>query len=776
MTDYSAVGHSVARVDALDKVTGRAQYTIDKQLTFPRLLYGKILGSPYPHARILSIDTSRAERLPGVVAVVTGKDAPGRFGYCYFDQYIPARGEVRFVGETVAAVAAKSPEIAAEATELIEIKYEELPAVSDVEEAFLPEPLTILHPGLSKYDKPYLSIIGPISTDLENRPNVNSHFKIRKGNVERGFEEAELIIENRFSTAKIMPSQLEPNNCIARVESDGSLTVWSSSNAHTRVRGILSQAFNMPTSKVRLISSYIGGAFGGFPKVEQIASVLAFKTQGRPVSLTLSREEIYNTTCPRANSVIYLKDGVMKDGTLVAREMKVLIDCGAYAELGPLVVKQSGIAAASLYKVPHCQIDTYGVYTNTLITGPMRGVGFSQTNWAIERQTDITARKLGMDAVELRRKNLLREGDKNIMGEAMHSLIATECLDRAAKWIGWGEPSEPRGSHWRRGKGIALGNKMTLIGTSSGAVVKVHGDGALQLYVTVDEIGQGVYSILGQVVAEEFGTPINSIKIFQGDTAITPYDYGSIASRTTYHTGNAVRRACQDAKRQLFDLAASRLRVSADALEISGGEVYVKGMPSKSITIAELLLPLPGEEITGQGSFGQPAPAYDWETGQGERMAASYGEGAQAVEVALDVETGEVKILRVCSVFNMGQPINPKLCQGQMEGGMLMGIGNALYEELVMEKGKVLTPGFSYYRVPSIKQMPSVENIKSMIQVAPHSEGPYGAKGLGEGVMLPTAAAIASAISNAVGVDMKDLPMTAPKLLKAIKAAGRRDS
>ncbi len=376
MPDHSVVGHSVTRVDALEKVTGRAKFTIDKQLTFPGLLYGKILGSPYPHARILSIDTSEAEQLPGVVAVVTGEDAPGRFGYCHFDQYIPARDVVRFVGETVAAVAAKSPEIAAEAIERIKVKYEELPAVFDIEEAFLQEPPAILHPGLSKYDKPYLSIIGPMLTDLENRPNVNSHFKIRKGNGERGFGEADLIIENGFSTAKIMPGQLEPNNCIAQEESDGSLTVWSSSNAHTRIRGILSQSFNMPTSKIRLIASYIGGAFGGFPKVEQIASVLAFKAHGRPVSVALSREEIFNTTCPRANSIIHLKDGVMGDGTLVAREMKVLIDCGAYAELGPLVVKQSGIAAASLYKVSNCKIDTYGVYTNTLITGPMRGVGF----------------------------------------------------------------------------------------------------------------------------------------------------------------------------------------------------------------------------------------------------------------------------------------------------------------------------------------------------------------------------------------------------------------
>ncbi len=277
---------------------------------------------------------------------------------------------------------------------------------------------------------------------------------------------------------------------------------------------------------------------------------------------------------------------------------------------------------------------------------------------------DIIAKKLSMDPVEFRRKNLLREGDKNIMGEVMHSMIATECMDRAANWIGWGEPSESADDHWKRGKGIALSNKMTLIGTSSHAVVKVCGDGMLQLYVTVDEVGQGVYSILAQIVAEEFGVPISSIKVLQGDTAITPYDYGSIASRTTYHTGNAVRQACQDAKRQLFELAAGKLRMSADAFEATSGRVYVKGDPESSITMAELLLSLHGEEIIGKGSFTQPAPPYDWETGQGERIAASYGEGAQAVEVAVDIETGEVKVVRICSVFNMGQPIKPKLCEG----------------------------------------------------------------------------------------------------------------
>ncbi|MFC1929459.1 xanthine dehydrogenase family protein molybdopterin-binding subunit [Chloroflexota bacterium] len=781
MTNFSAIGCSLPRTDALEKVIGRAVFCSDRQVGMPGLLYSKILTSPYAHAKILHIDTSKAEQLPGVKAVITGKDAPEvKYGFAIADQYVPARDVVRFAGEIVAAVAAESAELAEEAIKLIEVEYEELPAVFDVEEAFRKDPPVTLHPEFENYGGGIFAGMAPSTLDLEVRPpNVNSHRKIRRGNIEKGFQEADLIVENRFTANKIIHAQLEPHNCIAQIETDGTLIVWTHLQCIYRVRAMLCRSFQMPSSKVRIISSYIGGAFGGYPKVEQVACALAFKTRGRPVRIIFTREEIFRVTNYREPVVVYLKDGVRADGTIIAREMRLIIDGGAYAEWAPIACRQGLYAAVPLYNIPHCKMDAWGVYTNSSSSGPLRGAGVPQPNWAIEAQMDIIANRLGIDPVELRRKNLLKEGDKNIVGEVMYSMKARECLDRAAEWINWGKPSEPKNSHQRKGKGIALGSKCT-VPVAACALVKVQGDGTFLLYHSADEIGQGVNTILSQVVAEEFGVPIGDVKVVQGDTAITPYFFGSVASTTTYHLGNAVKLACEDAKRQLLDLAAGRLSVPVNSLVIEQGRIYVKGVHQRTITITEIFSPLiggkgtrlpEGGEILGRGTYMQIESPIDPETGQSERANAFYSEGAVATEVAVDIETGQVEILRICSVFNMGNPINPKLCEGQMEGGILMGIGSALYEEIIQENGRVCNPNFKDYRVPSIKQMPAGGNVECMIEASPHPEGPYGAKGVGEGALNPVAPAVTNAVFNAIGVMTRELPITAEKVLNSIEEA-----
>ncbi|MFC2019994.1 xanthine dehydrogenase family protein molybdopterin-binding subunit [Chloroflexota bacterium] len=785
MAEFSVVGQSVSRIDALEKVTGRALYCSDRPVATPRLLHGKCLFSPHAHARIISIDTSQAEQLPGVIAVITGKDGPeGLFGDFYHDQPIPARDVVRFAGETVAAVAATSPETASQAIDLIKVKYEPLPAVLDVEEAFKKEPPVILHQDISRYEKPFPFITASVIVDLEGRPNLNSHYKVRKGDVEKAFSEADLIVENRYEAGRFMHAQLETYNCIAQTEADGCLTIWTSLQCLYRIRGILCRTFKLPPSKVRMIGHYIGGAFGGYPRVEQIAATLAFKTGGRPVKLALNREEYFRYTSCRAHNVIYVKDGVKKDGTIIAREVKLMVDGGAYAEFAAVLASQGGMTIAPLYNIPNVKLDGYTIYTNTLPAGPLRGAGQTQPNWALERQMDVIASRLGIDPAEVRRKNLLKEGDKNCLGEIMHSMRAIDCLDRAAKWIGWGQqpPTSPH-KHIKIGRGIGLGNKRTFVGTTSNAYVKVYTDGSLQLQLTVDEIGQGTHTAMAQIAAEEFNTSVDKVRVIHGDTAFSPYDYGSIASRTTFYTGNAVRLACQDAKRQLFEIAAAKLEVASDKMAIKDSIIYAPGSPDKSIALSDMFSLFLGgtgtvrdhkEHIIGKGSFTYPASPYDWETGQvkeGGRVSAYYAEGATAVEVAVDTETGNVQVVRACSVFNMGQPINPKMVEGQLEGGLYMGIGNALYEELQLdENGVVTNPSFRDYRIPSVGQMPTRENMEVFIDPMPHSGGPFGAKAVGEGVLLPVAPAIANAIYNAVGVELNELPMTAERVLKAIKA------
>ncbi|MFC1904886.1 xanthine dehydrogenase family protein molybdopterin-binding subunit [Chloroflexota bacterium] len=787
MSELTIVGKSVPRLDALEKVTGEAKYTLDIKL--PHMLYGKILRSLYPHARIISIDSSRAEKLPGVRAIVTAADAPAkRHGNFLFDQYTPARDVVRFVGEPIAAVAADSVEIAEEALELIEVQYEELPAVFDPEEAMGIDPPVIIHPDLPKYAK--TPVLSPHPEP--DRPNVFQHIKVRKGDVEKGFQEADLVIESRFSKPRCHHCALEPHVAVTRVEPDGGLTVWTSTQSIYRVKGELSRLFDIPVSKIRVISSYVGGGFGGKNGIrpEPFATILAMKT-GRPVKVAFTREEVFVGTVTEIPMVVYIKDGVKKDGTMVAREMKLILSGGGYADYAPVVVQMCSFGAVGTYRVPNFKLDSYGTYVNEPIGGAYRGLGCQHPEWAVECHMDMIAEKLGIDPVEIRKKNLLREGDENASGEITHSIATRECLEKMAEFIEWGKKPEEDGGPWKRGKGIAVGNKYSLTGAGHCAIVKVHPDATIEVRTGAVEIGQGSDTILAQIAAEEFGVTVKSVVVVSGDTAFTPYDPGQTSSRTTYSTGNAVRLACQDAKRQMFEIASERLKVPVDDLETREGEVLVKG-GSRAIAISQLFGTAgtwsggfleSGAELLGKATWLQhyTPDLADHETGQldlalavkGERLVSFYIHGAQAVEVAVNVETGQVKVLKMGSAFDMGQPINPKSCEGQMEGGLGMGIGGALYEEMVMEGGVAVNPTFVDYKIPTIMEVPTGEAVQSMIVPAPHKDGPYGAKGVGEGSLIPTAPAIGNAIYNAVGVRIKDLPITREKVLAALRDAGK---
>ena len=782
MAEYSVIGKSVLRVDALEKVTGEAEYCSNIKL--PRMLHAKVLYSPHPHARIISIDTTKAERLPGIACVITGKDVPKRkHGAIVRDTNILAIDVVRAVGESVAAVAAETVEAAEEALEQIDVKYEPLPAIFDPEEAMGTNPPVIVHPDLFNYE---YNVPDYRRLDLD-RPNVFMHYKIRKGDIERGFQESDLIMENRFLTARKQHCALEPITTIAQPEADGGLTVWISKHLLQMVRVALSGIFGIKPSKIRVIQPYMGGCFGGKAgSGEELVALLALKT-GRPVKQVFTREEVFIRSGSATPIIIYIKDGVKNDGTLIAREMKAVLTAGGSSEaVTAEVTRRCAFEAVGTYRLPNFKWDSYGVYTNEPTASAFRSFGCPQVIWAIESHMDMLAEKLGINPVEMRRKNLLQEGEPNACGEITHSIGVEQCLDKVVEFIKLDEKPKGEGV-WRRGKGIGIGDKFSLAPSASMAKVKVMEDGSITVYHGAEEHGQGCDTVMAQIAAEEFGISVDEVKIAFSDSQYIPYDFGTISSRATYHTGNAVRLACQDAKQQIFERVGQRLGTSPSELETKKGEVYVKGTPDKKVKIVELFAGYrpggwggytTGGEIIGNATFVQEAVSEDRETGQidpklaaeGKKLNASCAYFAQAVEVAVNIETGEVKVLRCGTAADMGQPINPKMCEQQMEGAMGMEIGASIYEEYVVKNGIVANPNFTDYRIPSVGEMPTIDNVKLMITPVPYKGGPFGVKGgFAEGAQIGINAAIGNAVYNAVGVRIKDLPITAEKVLKALK-------
>ncbi len=739
------------------------------------MLHGKGVRSPYPHAKILDINTSKAEKLPGVKAVVTGKDIPPMITGMYLgDMYVlPVDDVVRYIGEPVALVAAETPEIAEEAVDMIEVDYQELPAVYDVEEAFRTDPPAVVHPNLDKFEEIAHVAVRRL---VPERPNVTQHFRIRSGDVEKGFKEADVIVENRFSTVPIAHCQPETHQCIAWVKGDGTLVVRTTTQGIHMIRGALINVLQLPANKVQVQSPYTGCGFGGrtWFSSEPYAAVLTMKAGGRPVQVVFTREEMMVAGGHRTPITTYIKDGVKKDGTIVAREITMLVEQGAYSNIAFMITKNGSFGAVGTYRIPNFKLDSYGVYTNNPFTTAFRGFGSAEVIWAVESQMDAIAEKIGMDTVELRRKNFLEEGEKDVCGQVTHSIAAEECLSKVAEWIEWDKkPVEERGV-WKRGKGIASGNKYTIAGSEAVCEVKVYADG-FEIRHGTDEMGQGNNTALAQIAAEEFGVSVDQIKVVRGDTAFCPYDWGSLSSRSLYHTGNALIRACRDAKQQMFELAASKLGRPAEQLETSNGKIRIKGVGGKEIPISDLFsgwgktyVSLKGE-IIGIGTYHAPIILED-EDGQSPRMVSYYCQGAYAVEVAVNVETGQVKVLRSAGCFDVGQPVNPKMCEQQIDGGTAMGIGSSLCEEIVLDKGRVVNPSYADYKLLTAAEMPTTENFITMTteDYLPHIEGPYGAKGLGEAVVTPYAPAVSNAVYNAVGVRIKDLPITREKVLKAI--------
>jgi CO/xanthine dehydrogenase Mo-binding subunit len=723
------VGRSVARVDGVEKVTGKALFTGD--LIVPGTLYGKILRSPYPHARIIKVDTSGAEALPGVAGVLAGKDV--------LDLRQTARGvpvlaveKACYQGEPVAAVAATSEAIADEAKSLIRVEYEELPGVIGLDAA--------LRAGAPR-----------VHDDLKD--NICSHEHVEKGDADAGFAEADEIVENWFTFPMVYHYALEPHSVIAEHKAEG-ITVWSSAQHPFSVQQDLANVFHMDPGKVRLIVSYLGGGFGSksFTKIEPLVIALARKVR-KPVKICLTVNEAM-LTVRRHAAKVRLKTGVKRDGTLIAREAEIYLDTGAFGS-GASVGGRAAVRVLGPYRIPHIRSDAWSVHTNTGSAGSFRSIGAPQTIFAGECQMDIIAGRLNMDPAELRLKNLLKKG------EALHPKLRPLDVNLAVTL-----KRLRSASHWRtkaRSKTIALGLACGITNAGgqpvSVSLLRLRADGSVAIMAGSTEMGQGARTVLAQIVAEELDLALEKIHIEGADTSVTPYDRSTGSSRSTTLMGRAVQQAARDLKKQMVQIAAGKLGVRPKQIRIEDGALMAGEARVSFKEIVELRFGEAAGELIGRGYVGPevvPKLPVVWEVGMG------------VAELDIDAETGVVSVKSYTSAADVGKAIHPAQCAGQEEGASMMGLGHALFEEMLYDDdGQLLNGSMMAYRVPTIADLP--DHFHTLLVENRDGPGPYGSRGMGEGGIFSTAPAVTNALARGTGVRIFDLPLTPERVWRAIK-------
>ncbi len=733
---FSVVGNSVPRVDGADKVTGRAKYVAD--LVIPGMIEGKFLRSPYAHARIVSIDTREAEALAGVSAVLTSKDFTDISPYMgrgnKKDQPIIAVDRVIYAGQPVAAVAAIDKATAEEALRKIHVEYSELPAVISAEEA-MADGAPRLHDFAEK--------------------NICAHHELIKGDVAKGFAEADVIVEDEFDFPMIYHYSMEPHTAIAQVDSDG-ITIWTSTGHPFGVRADVAEVFHAPLSKVRVHVNFVGGAYGSKSggKIEPLVTALARKA-GRPVRVVTSVAEAM-VTCRRHSIKCQVKTGVKKDGTLVAKQAEIFLNTGAYAETGPTVAGRTLTRILGPYRYPNLKINAYCVYTNTVSAASFRSIGGPQTAWATESQMDIIADKLGIDPVELRLKNLVKKGEELRPGYRALDTDLAKGFKLVTDKLGWDGPVSKEG----HGRGCGFGTTDPGAPLASTSTVHVLADGSVVFMCGTSELGQGAKTIMSQIVAEELRVALERVTIRPIDTAFTPFDRSTGSSRSTTVMGKAVELAGGDARRQIVELAIEHFECPEEAITLKDGEASAGG---KKVTYGALInkhFADQGGELVGTGyahSGMAPTPANPlfWEIGIG------------AVEVSVDQETGKVHVEKYVTAADAGKAIHPLQCEGQDEGSAMMGFGHTFYEAYQWEGGQIVNSSLVDYKVPTFDDVP--DEFESILIEDGNGPGPYGAKGLGEGGIIPVAPAVANAVFWSTGARVKTLPLTPEKVWRAIK-------
>ena len=764
----SGLGENFPRVDGPAKLRGWAQFTADVEM--PGMVYAKVLRSSYPHARLTRVDGSRAKKLPGVVAVLTRDDLKGMnayFGPVVKDQAVVAVDRVRYVGDIIAAVAAEEKDIAEEALELIAVDYEPLAAVFDPAEAMKPG-APILHTESARSE----TRLDRAQFRFENNSNVLSVYHAEQGDVAVGFKAADEIFEDVYSSQKIQHGHIEPHAALAYWEPGGKLVIYTSTQNPSSIRAQLAELFDLPQSKVRVIVPYVGGGYGGkvHPRLEPLTAALARQAR-RPVQWVLTREEVFLTAHCHA-SVVKIKTGVKRDGTIIARQVEGIYDTGAYALTGPSTTKNGGEVAGGPYRIAHQNLTTYCVYTNTPPTGPYRGFGVPQVCWAYESQMDDIARRLGIDPLELRLKNLVQEGDVFVTGDKLVSVGIAECLKGAAEAIGW-KREEEQGSREPggkvSGKGLAVMIKTTMTPSNSSALVRLNADGSAVLLTSSVEIGQGTQTSLAQIVAEELGISPERVSVTFPDTDVTPFDQSTSSSRTVFTMGGAARQAAGQVRRQLLEIGANVLEADVDDLELVEGNMQVRGAPEKKKSISQLFQARYGAAVGSMAASydNQTSGGVDPRTGKG-KASAFFFLSACAAEVEVDTETGKVTIEQVVSAVDAGKAVNPRQCHMQNEGSMIMSLGSALFEEMVFDNGQPINSTFLEYMPPSMEDHP--RRFESVLVETPHPEGPFGAKGVGEAALGPVEPAIGNAVANALGgIRLRDLPLRPDRVLAGLR-------
>jgi xanthine dehydrogenase molybdenum-binding subunit len=755
---FKVIGTRVAKLDAVEKVTGAVQYLPD--LEVPGMVWGKILRTTVPHARIVGIDTRRAAALPGVLGVVTGRDVEQHpFGYAK-DHLALKPDVVRCVRDEVAAVAAETEAIAAEACQLIEVEYEELPAVFD--------PVAALSP-----DAPQIHPQFPGNL-------VSFAYKFTAGDVDRAFREADAVVEGTYRLNYVTTACLGTMAAIAAWDARGKLTMWSTTQIPFLYQRDLAEALGVSGDRIRVIQPPVGGNFGRgldlYP-VDIIAALLA-RHVGRPVKIVFDREEEFLASPTREPCLFTLRTAARADGTLLARDARVVIDNGAYVSWGSTTPYVMMTTLAGLYRCPNIRFDTAIVYTNNVYSGSMRGYGNLESTFAVEAQMDDLAERLGLDRLEIRRRNATRPGDVTPQGLRITTCAMAECLDAVARDIRKPVPRPPRPG-WTRGIGYAGmfhvgGGARVYRSDGCGAIVKLDDFGRVTLITGASEIGQGSETVLAMIVAEELGVPFDRVEVVNSDTAVKPWDVGVHASRTTFIAGNAALLAARDVTRQLLTLAAAELEEPVEGLDLEDGFVVVRAAPRRRVPYDKVVraghFREGGQILMGQAFYDPPTQMLDKDF-RGN-VSATYAFAAQAALVEVEEATGKIEVLRVASAHDVGRALNPVGCEGQIEGGIHMGLGYCLTEELRLDRGRVLNPGFLDYKLLTAPDMPEI--LITLIETVDEA-GPFGAKGLGEAGTIPVSAAVANAVKDAVGVRLTELPMTPERVYRALRAArGRR--
>jgi len=743
------VGRGIPRLEAKAKVTGRAEYAHHVRL--PGMLYAKVFRSAVPHGRIKHVDVSAAKALDGVYGVFTGQDIrkvipDPHYGPAFHDQPILALDKVRHVGEPVAAVVAEDPHVADAAVQLIDAEYEELPAVYDEVEAITSEAIVheVLKPAGTFADLKHLA--GKTNT------NIALDFHLTRGEPDKAFADAEHVFEHTFRSQQALHLPFEPFVAVAEPHAE-SVPVYTSNQTPSFVRMEIARLLGWQENQVRVKVPLLGGGFGAkvYVKVEPLAVALALLTR-RPVKVALTMEEqFYQIT--KHPATFRIKSAVSKDGKVTARECDVTWNGGAYADIGPRVCQKSGFTAPGPYDIDHVKIDSNELYTNRTPAGALRGFGIPQLVWAYECHTDIIARELGIDPVEFRRKNILREGRPQATGTKMKDAAIEQVLDAIAEKMAWSKPFERGSGTIRRGRGVAVGFKASISPTTSVAIVNVSADGSASLTMATTDMGQGSNTIMAQIVADVLDVEAEKVRVMATDTDITPYDMGTLGSRSTFHMGHAVRLAAEDAKAKLALLAKEA--GLPEGTNYPPSEIFVKryGMQAGN--------------VIGSGTYVPTYQSPDKTTGMSENVTPFWMIGGAGAEVEVDTETGRVRVTRLVNAADCGTPINPRICATQVSGGAIMALGFTLFEDMILDGGQVTNASLADYKIPGMLDIPPMLN---ELVDATQTNGPFGAKGLGESATFGVSPAIANAIDDAVGVRLTELPMTPEAVLRALRA------